>query len=183
MSASPFGVGVRVLGAGAAVLALVLAVGVALPGSWSAEREAVVAAPVDVVYTLLEAPGAWRTFTDWPSAGMAPHGPPTGVGAGLTWDDPEVGSGAFEIVEAAPPRRVRYRVAVGGSTLRVEGTLELAEERGGTRVRWREEGAFGRNPLLRYGSRLMERRQGEQLERSLQRLDSAARAPGPATGG
>ncbi|MDP2958392.1 MAG: SRPBCC family protein [Longimicrobiales bacterium] len=176
MSASPFSVGVRILGSLAGLLALVLAVGFALPGTWSAERSLAVAAPPESLYPLLEAPSSWRKWTAWPDSGLAAEGPERGVGAALRWDDPELGDGRFEIVEAVAPEKVRYRVEVEGGTLRTEGVLTLVREEGGTRVTWREEGDFGWNPLLGYWARFMERVQGRELEKALVRLDSMVSA-------
>lgn len=183
MSASPFGLGARILGALSALMVLALAVGFALPGTWTARRSAVVQAPPAAVYALLASPEAWHGWTAWPEAGMEAEGPASGVGARLRWADAEMGDGSFEIVEAVPERAVRYRVEVQGGSLTVDGSLELSAEGGATRVAWQEDGDFGWNPLMGYWARFMERVQGQQLEVSLQRLDSVARAAGPAAGG
>lgn len=183
MSASPFSYGVRILGSLAALMVLGLAVGFALPGTWSAGRASVVQAPPDVVYALLSAPASWQGWTAWPSGGMEAEGPSVGAGARLRWNDPEMGGGTFEIVEAVPSRLVRYRVEVQGGSLEVDGVLVLAQEGSGTRVAWQENGDFGWNPLMGYWARFMERVQGRQLEASLQRLDSVARLADPAGGG
>jgi hypothetical protein len=178
VSASPFSVGVRVLGAGAALLFLFLAVGFALPGTWSAERTALLSTPPEVLFPLLERPAAWRDWTSWPDAGLVSVGPDAGVGAALAWDDAELGDGRFEIVEAVAPSRVRYRVEVQGGTLRTEGTFTLAAEGGGSRVTWREEGDFGWNPLLGYWALFMEKAQGQELEKALARLEAATAPAG-----
>lgn len=183
MSASPFGYGARVLGSLAALMVLGLAVGFALPGSWSARRAALLQAPPEVVFALLSVPESWQGWTAWPPGGMEAEGPAAGSGARLRWSDPEMGDGTFEIVEAVPSHLVRYRVEVHGGSLVVDGVLELSPEGSGTRVGWQENGDFGWNPLMGYWARFMERVQGRQLEASLQRLDSVARAADPAGGG
>jgi hypothetical protein len=61
--------------------------------------------------------------------------------------------------------------------------MRLSAEGGGTRIRWREQGDFGANPLMGYWARFMERAQGAELEKALDRLGSvaeAARARAPA---
>ena len=180
MSASPFSLGVRILGSLAGLLVLVLAVGFALPGTWSAERSVVLAAPPEALYPLMEAPSSWRKWTAWPDSGLVAEGPERGEGAGLRWDDPELGDGRFEIVEAIPLQRVRYRVEVEGGAMHTQGVLTLVQETGGTRVSWREEGDFGWNPLMAYWAWFMERVQGRELEKALARLDSMA-SSSPAT--
>ena len=176
MTPSPFSFGVRILAGGAALLFLFLAVGVALPGTWSAERTAVMDSSPDAVYALLETPGSWGAWTAWPEAGLEVEGPERGVGARLRWDDPELGDGTFEIVEATPVHTVGYEVEVQQGSMRTRGVLSLAAEGTGTRVTWREEGDFGWNPLMGYWARFMERVQGRELEKALERLESAARA-------
>lgn len=184
MSVTPFSLGTRILATGAALLFLFLGVGFALPGTWSAERTVVLSAAPGALYPLVEAPAAWRAWSEWPEQGLVPDGPERGVGARLSWDDPELGNGSFEIVEAVPQARVRYRVEVEGGSMRTEGTFLLAPEGAGTRVTWTEEGDFGWNPLMGYWARLMERAQGRELERALRRLDAMAlEAEAPADAG
>ncbi len=178
MSASPFSVGVRLLGAGAALLLLFLGLGFALPGTWAAERTAVLSAPPEVLFPLLERPAAWSAWTAWPDSGLAAGGPERGVGARLAWDSRDLGSGSFEIVEAVAATRVRYRVAVQGGSMRTDGTFTLAREGSGSRVTWREEGDFGWNPLMGYWALLMGRAQGRELEKALARLEEAAAPAG-----
>jgi uncharacterized protein YndB with AHSA1/START domain len=174
MSGSPFGLAPRVLGGGALLLLLFLGVGVALPGTWAAERSALLSAPPSAVFPLLESPSAWRLWTAWPDSGLVASGPEQGVGARLSWNDRELGDGAFEIVEATPLERVRYRVEVQGGSMRTDGTFTLAPEGNGTRLTWREQGDFGGNPLMGYWARFMERVQGRELEKALARLERLA---------
>lgn len=181
MSVSPFSLGTRILGVGAALLVVLLAVGFALPGTWAAERSAILTAPPSAVFPLLDAPEAWRRWTAWPDSGLVPEGPQRGVGARLTWDDPELGDGSFEIIEVVPGRAVRYAVRVQGGSMHTDGTFSLAAEAGGTRVTWREEGDFGWNPLMGYWALFMERAQGRELEKALGRLEAMVLdAPTPA---
>ncbi|MHB1193810.1 MAG: SRPBCC family protein [Longimicrobiales bacterium] len=178
MSASPFSVGVRVLGAGAALLLLFLGLGFALPGTWAAERTAVLSASPEALFPLLERPAAWSAWTAWPDSGLAAGGPERGVGARLAWESDDLGSGSFVIVEAVAPVRVRYRVEVQGGSMRTEGTFLLAREGTGSRVTWREEGDFGWNPLMGYWALFMGRAQSRELEKALARLEEATAPAG-----
>ena len=54
------------------------------------------------------------------------------------------------ITSAVPAREVAYEVAVEEGAIRVRGEIELTAIGGGTRIRWRETGDFGWNPLLGY---------------------------------
>ena len=182
MSTSPFSLGTRILAVGALLLFVFLAVGFFLPGTWSAERTVTLASPPDVVFPLVDAPQAWRRWTAWPDSGLVQEGPERGVGASLTWNDPDLGEGSFEIVAAEAPRSVRYRVNVQGGSMHTDGTFLLESDGSGTRVTWREEGDFGRNPLMGYWARLMSRAQGKELEKALLRLDSLAQTEGAPAG-
>lgn len=174
MNGSPFSLGPRILGAGAAILFLFLGIGFALRGTWAAERSAHLSAPPSVLFPLLERPSAWRAWTAWPDSGLVAAGPEQGAGARLSWDDEELGDGTFEIVEATPPTRVRYRVEVQGGSMRTDGAFTLAAEGTGTRLTWREEGDFGWNPLMGYWALFMERAQGRELEKAMARLERLA---------
>jgi hypothetical protein len=169
-----FGLGPLVLGTGAFILGLFLFVGWLLPGTWSAERSIVLAAPPAVLFPLVDAPESWRRWTPWPDSGLVASGPAHGVGARLSWNDPELGEGSFHIVEALPDSLVRYRVEVQGGSMRTDGTMHLRPEAGGTRVVWKEQGDFGANPLMGYWARFMSRAQGAELEKALERLETVA---------
>ncbi|HKJ01612.1 MAG TPA: SRPBCC family protein, partial [Longimicrobiales bacterium] len=167
MTPSPISPGTRILAGGALVLGLFLAVGFLLPGTWSAERTTTLHAPPETVFPLVDAPRAWRRWTAWPDSGLVAQGPDRGAGARLVWDDPELGDGSFEIVAVEPLRSVRYEVRVQGGGMHTDGTFLLEPEGAGTRVTWREEGDFGRNPLMGYWARFMARAQGRELEKAL----------------
>ncbi len=162
------------LGAAATVLVLFLGVGWLLPGTWSAERSAVLSAPPAAVFPWVDSPSGWQRWTPWPDSGVVREGPERGAGARLAWNDEELGDGSFEIVEARPDSLVRYRVVVQEGEMYTDGTMRLSRDGAGTRIQWREEGDFGRNPLMGYWARFMERAQGRELEKALDRLGALA---------
>lgn len=171
---APFGFGTRILGGGAAVLVLFLAVGFLLPGTWSAERSAVLSVPPSAIFPLLDSPEGWRGWTPWPEEGLVAEGPPRGPGSRLRWSSRDLGDGFFQIVDARPDASVTYHVEVQGGAMRTEGRIDLEEVAGGTRVTWREEGDFGWNPLMGYWARLMDRAQEAEMEKGLVRLEETA---------
>ena len=88
-----------------------------------------------------------------------------------------MGDGSFEIVTAEPASRVTYRVVVrGAGAMETVGMLTLEDVPRGVLLRWREEGDFGWNPLMGYWARAMERAQGTELEKGLQRLKGLVEA-------
>ncbi len=178
-----FGPGTLVLGGGAALLVGFLAVGFILPSTWQATAEATIGAPLDSVQALLDSPEGWRRWTPWPDSTAPGPGPEKGPGASMTWSDPELGSGAFRIVtvnvgaSVDGPRTIAYSVEVegaAGGALQTQGTLTLNARGDSTRVVWREEGDLGNNPLMGYWALSMERAQGTEMGKSLDRLAEVA---------
>lgn len=163
-----------------AVLAIgFMAVGFFLPGEWSAERTRQLEAPAERVYERVAGAREWTRWAPWPDGGTEFHGPETGAGSARTWSDPEMGSGRFEIVEVDPDRRVAYRVELEEAGYQVDGLLELEPVDGATRVRWREQGDFGRNPVLAFTARRMEEIQAQQMDYALDALAELVEEGGP----
>jgi len=176
-------IGVRFFGAGALLLILFLGIGFLLPGRWAIEREHTIAATPAEIVPYLDSPTGWEAWVPWPEAGAALSGPERGEGATRSWDDAEWGDGVFTIVRVEGDRRVEYEVTVEEGTMRTRGSLTLTPVQGGTRVVWEETGDFGRNPLMGWMARLMDKVQGRELERSLIRLEELLVAPTAAGAG
>lgn len=176
----PVSVGAIVLGGGALLLSTLLLVGFLLPTDWEAEASAHVGATPAQVFALLDTPEGWRAWTTWPDSGLVRSGPERGEGATVAWDDPELGSGRFRLVEARPGERVSYEVEVGGGAMRTSGSVTLAPEGDGVRVVWREEGDLGRNPLMGYWGFFMSRAQRAELDKGLRRLGEVSVSSGSA---
>ena len=158
----------------AVVFISLLAIGLILPGTWEVERSLEMPAVPEQVFAYVNDVSLWDAWTDWPEAAAERFGPPSGVGAGRSWNDPEFGDGVFTIVESVAGERVRYRVEVEGGSMITEGTIALARLDDGTRVTWRETGDFGWNPVLGYVARAMDRLQGREMEVGLERLRDAS---------
>ncbi|UCC25972.1 MAG: SRPBCC family protein [Gemmatimonadales bacterium] len=146
-------------------------VGLLLSGEWSAERQRFLEAPPETVFTYLEDLALWAEWSTMEQVEGELSTPSHGVGATLAWDDPQWGQGRFELVSLTPVRAVEYRVSVEGGAMETRGRLDLIPEAGGTTLTWREEGDFGWNPLLAYFALGMERMQGAELDKALDRLE------------
>ena len=171
---SPVSLGVKVLGGGALLGILFLVVGWLLPTDFEASAERVVGVPAEAVFRYLDSPEGWRDWTTWPESGLERSGPGRGEGAAISWNDRELGSGSFTLTRVVAPERVEYRVEVGGSMV-TEGAIALEPRAEGARILWTERGSLGRNPLMGWWALSMERAQSDELAKSLERLETAAR--------
>ncbi len=151
------------------VLTAFLVIGLLLPGTWRAERERSWGVPPEAVFGQIADLENWEAWTHWPELQNVEARKEAGVGVERTWDDPTFGRGTLTLIEVAPNRQVRYEVRVAGG-IAIDGSITLEATSGGTRVRWLEEGAFGRNPLLRYTALSMDDLQGDEMDKALDRL-------------
>ena len=175
MSVAPRRSGLRktlaaVFGTVAAVGLLFLGVGLLLSGEWRAERAVHIEAGPDLVFPYLDSLALWDEWTVWGDIESQLTGPARGAGATRSWDNDAYGQGTFTLVESSEAGGVRYRVDLEPGSATIAGQFDLVARDGGTTVTWVEAGDFGNNPLLGYVARTMERSQGAELERSLDRL-------------
>ena len=159
----------KVFGGIAAVLVTLMLIGLVLPGTWTAEASIQIEAAPAEVFPFLNDLSRWDTWTNWGEIDSQLSDPSRGVGASRAWDDPNFGAGSVTITGSGSPTFVRYEVEVEGGAS-VTGELRILALGGASRVTWREEGDFGRNPLMGYVARGMAKSQGAQLAESLQKL-------------
>ena len=167
----------RLFGSVAALLILFLAVGLVLPGTWTASSSLDLPAPPERVFPFLEDLALWDDWTPWGGVESAFEGVTAGVGARRSWEHAQLGSGAVTITESDYGRLVRYRVVVGDGQLSVDGTFTVESTASGSRVTWLEEGDFGWNPLMGYAARRMPEAQGTQLRQGLEKLRRLVEEP------
>ena len=159
----------KVFGGIGTVLVTLMVIGFMLPGTWSAEASIQIEAAPTEVFPFLNDLSRWDTWTNWGELDSKLSNPSGGVGASRSWDDPNLGSGSMTITSSGPPTFVRYEVEVEGGAS-VGGELRIEARGGASQVIWREEGDFGRNPLMGYVARGMAKSQGAQLAEDLEKL-------------
>ncbi len=159
----------KVFGGIGAVLVTVMLIGLVLPGTWTAEASIQIEASPAEVFPFLNDLSRWDRWTTWGDIDSELSDPSRGVGASRAWDDSNFGSGSVTIIGSASPTFVRYEVEVEGGAS-VIGELRIQALGGASQVTWREEGDFGRNPLMGYVARGMAKSQGAQLAESLEKL-------------
>ncbi len=159
----------KIFGGIGAVLVTLMLIGLALPGTWSADASIEIEAPSNEVFPYLSDLSRWDTWTNWGDIESELSDPSRGVGASRSWDDPNFGTGSVTITHSTTPTLVRYEVVVEGGAS-VSGELRIEALGGTSRVTWREEGDLGRNPLMGYVARNMSKSQGAQLAEGLEKL-------------
>ena len=151
------------------------------PEHFRIERSAVVGAPPDVVFALIDDFHHWVRWSPWekvdPDMQRTYAGPPAGPGASYAWaGDREIGSGRMTILESRPGEVVSIRLEFFEPFAATnEARFELAPSSAGTRVTWSME---GRNGFVGKSLSLvmdMDAMVGTQFERGLADLDVVAR--------
>ncbi|HEV8321157.1 MAG TPA: SRPBCC family protein, partial [Myxococcota bacterium] len=138
------------------LVAVVLGVGLVLPGEWRVARSVTVDARPEIVFWFVSTLDGWNDWTAWvkkedPSLTVTPAaGPATGVGMAYAWDSKASGAGTFTLTESVPPARVAYDLRFTDADILLHGSFVLAPAGAGTSVTWTEVGDIGHNPVARW---------------------------------
>ncbi|GAA4863320.1 polyketide cyclase [Luteimonas vadosa] len=163
----------------AIVAVLFLIVGAVLPSSRTLTETVETNRKMTIVYDTLN---SMRRFDDWhdlalydPNMTFELSGPESGVGARLDYssDNPQVGSGSWEIVESVPNERIVYDVRNShrGDNKRYEILLEPTGRSGrNVQITQKYRVDYGWDLLGRYSGLYVARNVGDSMERSLGRL-------------
>lgn len=157
--------------------AIFVGVGLMLPGAIKVERSALIQAAPSTLFPLVNDLRQFNRWSPWaardPQTKYAFTGPQSGVGARMTWESAQLGTGAQEIVESVPDQRVVTALDFGDVGTARAG-LYLVPEGGGTRVSWDLETNLPYNPLSRWIGLMFDRWIGADYEEGLARLKSLA---------
>lgn len=161
----------------AVVLVALLALGFVLPDKVHMQREVVINAPQEEVFTLasdLTQQERWSPWFDYdPAAERVVTG--EGVGQKMTWTSKKVGNGSQEITALEAPSRIDTSLDFGDhGKAKAVMTMEPAE--GGTRVVWtfdsnmREGVPVWMQPISTYMGFMMDGMLGKDYEKGLANL-------------
>jgi len=157
---------------GFGLLAFVV-VGFLLPGRWETERARQVDVGPDSAWTVISDLSRWQSWSSLGEVDGTLSDPPDSVGSTLEWDDSVWGQGVLRITALRQGQEVEYEVAVDDGDIQTRGRIRLAPgPSGSTDIVWRESGDMGWNPLLAYFALGMDRMQGQELEKALDRLEA-----------
>jgi effector-binding domain-containing protein/uncharacterized protein YndB with AHSA1/START domain len=168
------------IGVGAIVLLLLL-IGLLLPATARVERSTAIAAPPETIFGIVSSLRRFNEWSPWfeidPTSKYRYSGPEQGIGARIDWSsrNPELGSGAQEIVASEPPNRVRMRIEFEDETS-AHAELQLSPDESQTRVTWSFEADFGFNLFGRYFGLFLGRALGPYYEKGLANLKVVAEA-------
>ncbi len=157
------------------VVALLAAIGMALPRVITVARSIKITAPAAEIFPHVNNLRATVPWSPWlardPDAALDFNDIPEGVGAAMTWasENRSVGSGRMEITGAEPPVHLDVALDFGaGST--AEATWDFAEAGGVTRATWRLTIDMGGGPHARWMGMMMDRWVGRDYEEGLANL-------------
>ncbi|QRK09494.1 SRPBCC family protein [Archangium violaceum] len=171
----------KILIAFATLMALVLAIGLALPSKYRVERSTSIPASSEAVYAHVASLKRWEEWVPWnatrfPGNQWVIGGPEVGVGAVRSWSGEDVGNGTLSLTEADPKTGVVYEMSVEHGEYLVHGRISFSPEDSGTRVTWVDEGEIGGNPFAHYLVPLIESRLGGHIEEALANLQKQVEA-------
>ncbi len=161
----------------AAVVGLLILIGLVLPSSVHVERSIRVnAAPVQV-FPMLDDLRMFNRWSPWaridPETRYTFSDPSSGKGAQMQWDSehPNVGKGLMRIVESIPNKRVGMILDFGPKGSASVGLrVEAAEQ--GSRVTWAFDQDFGGNLIGRYFGLMLDGLIGPEYEKGLNTLQN-----------
>ena len=157
----------------AVMIALILAVGFALPSTFRVERSAEIAAPPAQVFEQLNDFGKWAQWDPWLAKDQslrANHAGQPGVGQVLHWTSGGQETGRCEIVESVPPERLVMNITFRNKVVPHRTTFSVANVEGMTKVVWVIEGKNGMQPIGNYFGLMMDSFVGGMLGHGLKRL-------------
>lgn len=157
--------------------ALLMGIGLLLPGKTHFERQMGIAAPANVVYQQIHELKNWPNWSYWyaldPTAKMVYSSPASaGLGAWYTWDGDKktVGSGKLTILEADSAKLLRCKMNFGDNSASFADFKLTATDTTSTKVVWTFDTDHGLNPLARWFGLMMEGFLSPDFEKGLAKL-------------
>ena len=168
-------------GLGAVIVAFVGVVATQ-PGAFKVTRTANIAAPPEVVFSLINDFHQWEGWSPWakldPNMKTTYSGPSSGIGAKYHWlGDDKVGEGRMTILSSDPPSGVKINLEfIKPFESENVTTFALSPDGAGTRVEWTMEGQsnFMMKAFMLFTS--MDSTIGPDFERGLSQMKGLAEA-------
>jgi effector-binding domain-containing protein len=167
-----------------ALVVVVIGAAFVLPQNVHVERSTVIGAAPDDIFAVVNDLTRAKDWGAWykrePNMQLTLEGPPSGVGAKISWKSETQGNGSQEIVESQPFSMVKTKLDFDGAGTAF-ATFKLETTEGGTKVLWSMDTDVGMNPVMRYMGLMFDTWIGKDYEEGLANLkklveDSAAAA-------
>ena len=161
----------------AAIIVIIVGVGLLLPAKIDVNRDIVIDAPAADVFAVVNRLDRMNEWSPWherdPDANYVYEGPEGGVGQKVTWssENDQVGSGTQEIIQSIEDQFVRTALDFGEMGTGT-AAFELIPEGDTTKVVWSLQADMGVNPINRYFGLMMDKWVGADYERGLANLKS-----------
>ncbi len=158
-----------------ALIIIVVAVAYVLPRNVTVERNVVIDATPDEVFTYVNSLQRTEEWSPWlsldPATKLTYSGPETGVGNRMEWesDHERVGSGSQEITASIPDERVETALDFGSMGV-ARAYFDLRSTDSGTEVTWGLISDLGYNPMARWMGFMLDRWVGADYEKGLANL-------------
>lgn len=171
----------RILLVIAIILLVVTAIGLILPSHVHVERSITINQPQERVFSYVNNIKSWNEWSPWfeldTTASYTQAGPPSGVGAKLSWvsTNKDVGRGSMTYTEVNPPSLIKQDLNFMEEGV-AQGIYTFSPEGSGTKVTWAFEFDTGFNPLLRILGKFMDGMVGKDFEKGLSKLKTILEA-------
>lgn len=162
-----------IVGALVALVAVLYAVGFALPAQFRVERSIEIAAPAERVYALIASPREWKRWSEWnqrdPNMTITYSGPEAGLDAAWAWQSQTEGNGEMRFTLAEPGGALGYELRFPDMQMVSQGDLKLDPTATGVRLSWSNEGRL-EGSVSRWFGLYMDGLIGPDFEAGLKRL-------------
>ncbi len=159
----------------AAIIAVVVVVGLLLPRQWHVEQTLVINASPEFIHPLVDDLKQWQTWAAWnkemdPEVKYAFSDQATGVGAWWSWNGPKMGHGKMTITKSDVASGVWIDEMIEtDKEVNAKGSLTWTQEGGSTKVKWVDEGTLP--PVIGgYFVSMIEGMLGEHFQKGLEGL-------------
>lgn len=161
------------------LVAVLIAVGAALPDSSHVERSVVIDVPPEQVFKLANTIKKFNQWSPWypidPDTEYTFSGPDEGVGASMAWhsDNKQVGSGRQTITQSQPNELIKVELDFGTMGI-ADASYQLTAEGAGTHFVWAFDVEHGGSLINRYFGLMMDKWVGADYETGLAKLKQVA---------
>jgi effector-binding domain-containing protein len=170
----------KILGVLIALVAIIVVVGLMLPGQVTVQRSIKIDRPPSLIYATIDSFQLFPKWSPWqdldPNMHQATEGPRDGVGAKLVWSgNDKVGTGSQTITANEPGQSVDSKLDFGKMGA-AKSRMSLALDGTSTKVTWSLNMDLGVNPIAHYFGLAIDRNIGPDFVNGLTKLKALVEA-------